>query len=493
MKLQFIKNEKLPVLSWLLEINKVDKTYIIEHGENVEVGDNYFIEGAWDGDFSSLDFDETFFFCGTGGKVSNNNLIISTPNHTQERICYYEKQKKIYISNSLPFLMKRSNSELLKDYFNYDSDFQKILDGIDKYEGGLKIKGGDIKLYYYCNLSIDESFNLKINKKNNDLNFSNFSDYKNKLICTLDRLNKNVKDEKRKLHYGLITTISKGYDAPACAAIVKNIGCNEAITFNKPKKYENDSGKEIAELLGYSNIIEDSAIKYMNNNHLLEVEYISSGELGTGIVFSAFDKNFKNKVVFMGERGDKIWNKNWKDVNNNFRFNNELYTGTSHIESKLRVGYIYCPIPLFGAFNWIAIDKINNSEEMSKYSIGGDYDRPIPRRILEDLGIPRESFGTKKMGAGFNYRFDNKSRLKSRMSPNTFNSFEKEYSFSKSIKKTISMFKFYFYNKEQYINFFLNKLGIKFTFNYTNKKTTHPGVPNDLFLWSMEKMKDKYI
>jgi hypothetical protein len=33
---------------------------------------------------------------------------------------------------------------------------------------------------------------------------------------------------------------------------------------------------------------------------------------------------------------------------------------------------------------------------MQAYSIGGNYDRPIPRRITEEAGVPRELIGTEK-------------------------------------------------------------------------------------------------
>src|SRR5699024_5994676 len=111
-------------------------------------------------------------------------------------------------------------------------------------------------------------------------------------------------------------TVSKGYDAPASAVIARKFGCDEAITFNEPKK--EDCGTEIAQRLGYNVILEKNERTYLENKNLLETEFISSGELGTGIVFSAFDKAFKNKVVFMGERGDKIWDLHWPDVNNKF-------------------------------------------------------------------------------------------------------------------------------------------------------------------------------
>lgn len=56
---------------------------------------------------------------------------------------------------------------------------------------------------------------------------------------------------------------------------------------------------------------------------------------------------------------------------------------------------------------------------MKKWSLLNDYDRPIPRRVVEECGIPREAFGMKKQGAGFSYSYDWKSRIIKRMSPKT--------------------------------------------------------------------------
>jgi len=43
------------------------------------------------------------------------------------------------------------------------------------------------------------------------------------------------------------------------------------------------------------------------------------------------------------------------------------------------------------------------SEEMQPWSIGGDYDKPFPRRIAEEMGVPRELFGQRKMASGHDH------------------------------------------------------------------------------------------
>jgi hypothetical protein len=40
----------------------------------------------------------------------------------------------------------------------------------------------------------------------------------------------------------------------------------------------------------------------------------------------------------------------------------------------------------------------NRSPELAPWSIGGDYDKPIARRIAEEAGLPRHLFGQVKKG-----------------------------------------------------------------------------------------------
>ena len=69
-------------------------------------------------------------------------------------------------------------------------------------------------------------------------------------------------------------------------------------------------------------------------------------------------------------------------------------------EFRLHVGVFHCPFPFCGSLKAEQIQEIGFSDEMSPWTLGSTYDRPIPRRILEDAGVPRQSFGIRK-GATF--------------------------------------------------------------------------------------------
>lgn len=71
-------------------------------------------------------------------------------------------------------------------------------------------------------------------------------------------------------------------------------------------------------------------------------------------------------------------------------------TGLALTEWRLWVGFIHCPVPFFGVRNIEHIHRISISEDMKPWSVGGDYDRPICRRVVEGAGVERELFGREK-------------------------------------------------------------------------------------------------
>jgi hypothetical protein len=54
-------------------------------------------------------------------------------------------------------------------------------------------------------------------------------------------------------------------------------------------------------------------------------------------------------------------------------------------------------VPFWAARKIGQVRRISHSEEMRPFLIpGAEYNRPIPRRIIEEAGIPREAFGFRK-------------------------------------------------------------------------------------------------
>lgn len=87
----------------------------------------------------------------------------------------------------------------------------------------------------------------------------------------------------------------------------------------------------------------------------------------------------------------------------------------------------------------------------------GDYDHPIPRRIVKKYGVDRQMFGQTKRGAGFNYRLDNLNYLNIRMSPTLFDSFSKFYKENKRKGYFVDMVRYGIGEWPVYTNYMLRK------------------------------------
>ena len=65
---------------------------------------------------------------------------------------------------------------------------------------------------------------------------------------------------------------------------------------------------------------------------------------------------------------------------------------------------------------------------MDFWKLGNDYDKPIPRRIIEMAGVPRGIFGVRKDGGvGNSLRFLGMKHLSRIMPPGSYNDFRKYY------------------------------------------------------------------
>ena len=69
-------------------------------------------------------------------------------------------------------------------------------------------------------------------------------------------------------------------------------------------------------------------------------------------------------------------------------------------EFRLRAGFIFFPLACSGAIHAPTLSRLGRSSELAPWSVGGGYDRPIPRRLAEERGVPRELFGQQKIGGG---------------------------------------------------------------------------------------------
>lgn len=379
----------------------------------------------------------------------------------------------------------------------YQKDMCSGLFGIDRQITSSPLRDG-LTLEYFrcCDIIIRPTFEIVKQNRKSGLEFKSYADYLEKVRSVLERLRDNATDTARPKPYGMLTTISQGYDAPASSALVKEIGCDRAITFNRPVHYADDSGADIAYELGYSIIIECDAYKYMTDTNLNEAENIATGDIGPGLL-GGYRQEFADSLLFLGTRGDSLWEKNHANVNNrqDFTVGNTLQQCShSYVETCLDVNAVCVHIPMLGVDRWSDLSLISRSGDLEQYSTGNDYDRPIARRILQDRGIDGAMFGQKKNGMGVSYHFYNYSRILRRMSPaagTSLSRFKNEFRYNK-LKMLAQRFKFYSAELPAYMNYMAGKLHLPLKFK---KKEQYISSPQSILLlhWSIDIIKKRYL
>ncbi len=121
---------------------------------------------------------------------------------------------------------------------------------------------------------------------------------------------------------------------------------------------------------------------------------MATAGIGDDVTFLAFEPALAGRTLLTGAWGDSIWAR-LADVPPGLPVRTRF--GKSLTEYRLRVGFAHVPVPFIGGLFPRSIVAISQSAEMAAYSVGGAYDRPIPRRIAESAGVDRAAFGRLKV------------------------------------------------------------------------------------------------
>ena len=486
--------EKLPKLAWLAQVDSSRGIAEVYCGTKVERHEAFFVTGVWDGEYLSADFDSCDAFYGTGAKLTQDGVLFVTPSHALERVVLAEREGKVIVSNSLPFLMEHIGAELDRKICSYESIMCSMLNGPDGIQDIPLSNGDAIKQFIVSNILVTEQ-GIKPCRRPVMKPFVNFEDYYTRITASLEAIRRNIEAPERSARFGLVSTISSGYDSSACCALARTIGCERIVALSGGQ-YDKDDGTSVAEMMGYTDIQKRDKNLYKSTRGCIDALYVSSGDLGTELQFSVFDDLFEDNLVFIGSRGS-YWNKSF-DVTDDFEMKGYYYfeTSVSYTEDMLRLGAVYAPLPAFGASVASSIKRVSNSEEMRPWSVGGSYDKPIPRRIVESVGVPREAFGMKKYGGGFSFGYDNMSRIKRKMSTEGFESFaqfRKQHKGSKNgLHKLGCKIKYGIQISPVYFNLAMGKMRLPFKIKQKPLTVANPGAPADLIFWGIDYMKARY-
>ena len=344
---------------------------------------------------------------GSGGRIRDGELVLTAPSHTLEALYSVRVDDRLVVSNSLPFLLVCAGLDLDPCYRRYLIDMRSIMRGLQSCVTIIPtLQEVPVQRHFFCNLVIDRDLQVRRERKPPAPRFEAFADYREYLKSTLERITLNANDSSRLFVYRLLTTVSRGYDSPACAVLAKECGCERALTISD-SSWGNpiDSGREIGELL-FDDVVERKRQDYFHNAGIPEAEFAALGDAGD-VPFSSFEDVLAGSILTTGF--PNAWDPHWH-MGHDIRRHDA--SGSSLGEFRLRLGFVHVPVPFIGCENHSDISVIGRSAELDPWRVGGRYDRPIARRIAEEGGIPRQMFGQRKSAAATWWTLSPKSESK---------------------------------------------------------------------------------
>ena len=498
MHFTFKVSATLPHLAWCARISSKDPQVVIRHGDCVDTGEDFFFEGAWNGEFLQGAFPDATVCMGSGGKLSAGGIVFACPTHTLERLHLIRTNDTIFVSNSLAFLLVEAGDWCDIAYKSYIRDITSITKGIRHFTKTIPTqKGNAVHLYYYNNILVRPDLRVAQLAKRNPPSFSCYRDVRMFMQDALCELNQNARAPSRKRGYEALTTISSGYDSAAASVLAKEIGCAQAVTYAKARPTfadTDDSGKLIGEMMKLQ-IIECDRETYLTRDDFPEAEFLASGTGGADVILISMTNLLPGRMWVSGFAG-QFWDRNNSATS---EIERRDVSGNSMAEFRLRVGFIHVPVPYFLAVNYPSVRVISNSSEMQSWWMQNNYDKPIARRLIEEAGVPHHLFGQQKKAITQSFFSQSLQEVMSSRSFHDFMNFSSKIPLYKGTWQRmffISMHYLYLMNAWicGKISGLCRRLGIPLRINpmISDRFKQLPTLVEFTFHWGMQKIRSRY-
>lgn len=388
---------KWPPLAWACKVERDPTNITVWCGAFVEQTDNSIFEAVWDGSVSAIDLDQSTLVCGTGFVIRDKKITFITSSNTVDRIWLIKTESGGWVGNSLPALLAVSGARLKDDYLSYYNDLYTIAHGIGQYVQQIPLHDGIAEVVYFQNLIYNLESWQRIDKVDNTPPFNSFDDYYNYLLTSASLLASNATSKQRAYPVEILTTISTGYDSPTAAIVARHAGCRKALTLTRARSIftRSDSGAKIARQLNLE--CEEYESPKSTSPETEPYFWAVRGEPADANL-SVFKFPETPSMLFTGYNGDVVWGTHFKQKHLIAR---KGLTGLGLCEYRLKKAFFHCPVPFWGITRAKELQTLSKSRELKPWSVGGDYDRPICRRIIEEAGVPREWFGLQKKATTF--------------------------------------------------------------------------------------------
>lgn len=412
---------ELPRLAWLAEVHFKTGITRVWHGRDVEIGDRWLVEGVWDGPFSAIGLQSARHFFGSGMIFEDGGVWLIPSRALVDRILYCRNGESLIASNSLPLILGFTGATL-SESVDYRQEAMAILSGVDEYRTTFRVVHDVFECLhqlYFEPVHINAT-SCKRAPRHLPREFRDYADYVGALQGALDRIRSNCASPERRTHVRAYTTISTGYDSTAVSALVRDFPIEAAFTSRRSnssilpwmsKRAAIDDGGPIASILGIETRYLDSQQVSRDELYFLAAT-AAEPELAFAAMATYLGEQSDVGIVFTGFHGDKVWDAHIGGLFLSRDIRRGDTSGLNLGEIRLKAGFFNVAVPFIFAEEMKSIAKLSQSEEMRPWLLNTDYDRPIPRRIVESAGVPRAYFGNRKKAIVQHYSFPKNESLR---------------------------------------------------------------------------------
>ena len=390
MRLRFILEADWPPLAWYASWEWGEEC-VVRHGAQVEVWEDRFFEGVWDGEFAGAGFDVAEHPCGSGAVIRDDEVVLVPPFHPQERI--YVSVDRREASNSLHCFLSVTGARLHPEWPSYRSHF------LDALKGGASsalpemplAEGRTVALLELRPWRCTPRGGGRVPSQTASTAFQGFEGYSRAMRAGMQRLVDNASDSGRLARLEPKTELSTGFDSVAVAVWAREVGVRQALcTLGR------EDARTVGKQLGLDVRAKDlKGIQDLPLSVLLEFYLLPEGK---NQPMALHESDQQGALIFSGHGGDEMWS-----MNSAFegpecaRPQDTIIAGVSYTEYRLRVGFVLVPVPLLNQNQHAVIEAISQSAELAPFCDEDlSYCRPIPRRVGVEGGVRWGDFGQKK-------------------------------------------------------------------------------------------------
>ena len=295
-----------PSHAWIARLVAGDGRIPVWHGSGVQVGDDWYSEAVWDGEFGEGGFDATDIVAGSGARRRGAVVTFVSAGSTVDRLQYLQRNDATFVSNSLVCLLSQTGLGVSVAYPHYPRDFDSIVKGIRDYTSTLPVGDGKpVQLVYFDNLQWDGATLRRSTKPCADRSFRTFDQYHGFLNRSLERLAENMADPGRSLRYRMLGTLSTGYDSATVTALAARFGLQEVLCFERGN--DRDIGTRIAHYFGVTPIPVN--VHAWRKLPFPEVSFIAGDAFGEEVHYSDAADRLHGRLLLTGYHGDKVWDR----------------------------------------------------------------------------------------------------------------------------------------------------------------------------------------